>query len=202
MLNHRGTQTLNTKHLILRRFEMKDAADMFSNWANDPLVTRYLTWLPHVEQDVTRRVVRLWTDGYRDLNFYQWAVELRVIGQVVGSISVFDILEDVMKGETGYCLSRKYWGRGYMTEALSEVIRFCFDEVGFNRVQAMHDARNPASGRVMIKSGLMYEGRLHQYARNGLGEIVDVDMYAAINTEQTFNMTDREHEHVFFRNSL
>lgn len=202
MLNHAGTRTLSTKHLILRRFETKDAADMFANWANDPLVTRYLTWLPHVEQDVTRRVVRLWTEGYRDANFYQWAVELRLTGQVVGSISVFDILEDVMKGETGYCLSRKYWGKGYMTEALSAVVRFCFDEVGFSRIQAMHDARNPASGRVMIKSGLMYEGRLHRYARNGLGEIVDVDMYAAVNTDQAFAISEREGVHDFFRTRI
>jgi RimJ/RimL family protein N-acetyltransferase len=71
-----------------------------------------------------------------------------------------------------------------MTEALTRVVRFGLDTIGFDRVQAMHDVRNPASGRVMLKSGLAYEGRLRSYTKNGLGEIVDVDLYAIINSKR------------------
>ena len=180
MLNHVGTQILRTKNLVLRQFETGDAENMFNNWANDRVVTRYLTWLPHTDMEVTRNVVRIWANGYKDSNFYQWAIQERG-GQVIGSISLFDICEEVGRCETGYCIGRYYWGRGYMTETLSAVVRFGLETVGFDRIQAMHDVRNPASGRVMIKSGLAYEGRLRRYAKNGLGEIVDVDLYAVIN---------------------
>lgn len=182
MLNHVGTQTLYTKRLVLRRFEMGDVMDMYGNWAGDVIVTRYLTWLPHPDAEVTRRVVRQWVDGYREPDFYQWAVQ-EMEGPVIGSISFFDISEEPAKCETGYCLSRCCWGRGYMTEALTEIVRFGLETVGFERIQALHDVRNPASGRVMAKSGMQREGLLRRYVKNGLGEIVDVEIYAAVSRQ-------------------
>ncbi len=56
-----------------------------------------------------------------------------------------------------------------MPEALAEVIRFLFEEVGMNRIQATHDARNPNSGRVMEKCGMLYEGTMRQASRNNQG---------------------------------
>ena len=46
-MKHCGTQTLETERLILRRFTVRDADAMYTNWAADPEVTRYLTWPAH-----------------------------------------------------------------------------------------------------------------------------------------------------------
>lgn len=57
MLTHKGTQTINTDRLLLRRFEFDDAYDMFKNWANDSEVTKYLTWEPHNNVEVTKKII-------------------------------------------------------------------------------------------------------------------------------------------------
>lgn len=60
MLNHRGTQTLKTERLILRRFYVSDAQAMFENWANDERVTRFMSWFPHTspkEKKAFKKVV-------------------------------------------------------------------------------------------------------------------------------------------------
>ncbi|MBQ7283706.1 MAG: GNAT family N-acetyltransferase, partial [Oscillospiraceae bacterium] len=60
--------------------------------------------------------------------------------------------------EIGYCIGRKWWGKGLVAEAFSDLIRFFFEEVGAEKVCARHDVDNPASGRVMQKCGLKFEG--------------------------------------------
>ena len=53
-MNKAGTQKIETQRLILRRFKIEDAEDMYDNWASDPEVTRYLTWPVHSSLEVTR----------------------------------------------------------------------------------------------------------------------------------------------------
>lgn len=63
---------------------------------------------------------------------------------------------------------------------------FFFNEVGFNRIQAKHHKDNPASGKVMKKAGMKYEGRLREYFKNNDGEFVDCDLYSIIKADQKF----------------
>ena len=79
----------------------------------------------------------------------------------------------------GYCMGRTHWGKGIMTEALTALIDFFFTEVGVNRIEADHDPNNPASGRVMEKSGMIYEGTLRQAGRSNQG-IIDVSRWAIL----------------------
>ena len=77
----------------------------------------------------------------------------------------------------GYCLGQKWWGQGYMPEALSALISFFFDEVGANRIEAKHDRNNPKSGRVMQKCGMTQEGILRGVGFNNQG-ICDEVVYS------------------------
>ena len=63
-MNKTGTQRIETHRLILRRYRIEDAEDMFSNWASDPEVTKFLTWPPHSSVDVTRFVLNDWISRY------------------------------------------------------------------------------------------------------------------------------------------
>ena len=83
----------------------------------------------------------------------------------------------------GYCMSRAFWGRGIMPEALKAVMAYLFDEVGLNRIAACHDANNPKSGRVMEKAGMKREGVLRQAGKNNMG-ICDEVWYAAIKSDR------------------
>ena len=75
MITHKGTQTIHTERLILRKFTVDDAQAMFENWANDERVTRYLTWCPHESPEATKQLLELWCAAYEKPNTYNWVME-------------------------------------------------------------------------------------------------------------------------------
>ena len=194
MLTHKGTKTIETDRLILRQFTMEDAPAMFRNWANDDEVTKHLTWPTHSDVEVTKMVLSDWTSHYAKPDFYNWAIVLKENGgEPIGNISVVRINSNTDCATMGYCMSRAHWRKGVMPEALKAVVDFLFDEVGFNRIEAEHDVNNPASGRVMEKAGLRYEGTLRQSGRNNQG-IVDLVWRAILRSDWEKDITGQESE--------
>ncbi len=168
-MNKTGTKRIETPRLILRPFVPEDAEAMYRNWASDPAVTEFLTWPPHASVEATRLLLADWCPRYAGGDYFEWAIELRELGEAVGSIAAVKLNESVGAAELGYCLGRAWWGRGLMSEALGAVLDYLFDEVGLQRVAACHDARNPRSGRVMEKAGMRLEGTWRQAGRNNRG---------------------------------
>jgi [ribosomal protein S5]-alanine N-acetyltransferase len=74
VLLHKGTKAINTDRLLLRRFELDDAFNMFKNWANDSEVTKFLTWEPHSSLEITKEIIELWVNNYKDTKTYEWAI--------------------------------------------------------------------------------------------------------------------------------
>ena len=180
MMNHKGTITLETDRLILRQFELTDAEAMFRNWANDPEVTKFLTWPTHTSVDVSKAVISSWMDLYSNYTHYSWAIILKESGEPIGSIGVVKQDPDIDMVHIGYCIGRAWWRKGYTSEALIRLVRFFFDEVGVNRIESRHDRRNPNSGLVMIKAGLRYEGTLRESDKNNQGGFCDAAYYAIL----------------------
>ena len=181
-MEHKGTARLETKRLILRPFTLEDAEAMYHNYASDPAVVTYLTWPLHESAEATRELLKLWTAQYEKDDFYQWAIELRELGEVVGSISVVEWQKDADAPELGWCLGSKWWGRGLMPEAAAAVVKFLFEEVGVARITARYDIENPKSGRVMEKLGMSYEGTLRRHGKNNRG-VVDEVCYGLLREE-------------------
>ena len=178
-MEHRGTQLIETPRLILRMAQMADAEPMFRNWASDPEVTKFLTWPTYQSIDSAYYILDLWTKAYEKHDFYQWMIELKEIGESIGSISVVHHRDDIASAEIGYCIGQAWWRRGIVTEALGAVIDYLFEEVGMNRIEAKHDTNNPNSGCVMKKCGMQYEGTYRSADRNNQG-ICDVMQYAIL----------------------
>lgn len=155
-----GTIMLETDRLILRRIEKNDAFDMFNGWCNDNEVTRYLPWNPHGTIDVTNELLDMWVDDYKNSHVYRWIVILKDTNKPIGTVDVVNKDIDNKVFEIGYCYSKNSWGCGYATEVLSKVISFLFENVGVELVMAKHNENNPASGKVMQKSGMKYDGML------------------------------------------
>lgn len=182
-MQNKGTRTIETHRLILRPFRTEDAPAMFRNWAHDPVVTEYLTWPPHESETATAALLARWErETAEDPGVYQWAIELKSLGEPIGSISAMHVNEAVESAELGWCIGRKWWGQGIMPEAGAAVIAYLFDEVGLNRVAARHDVRNPKSGRVMQKLGMTQEGVLRQAGRCNAG-LVDEVVYSILRSE-------------------
>ena len=184
MLQHKGTQRLETTRLILRKFTMDDARAMYENWASDPEVTKFLTWPPHGSVGVTEQVLKSWVDGYGQDDFYQWAIVPKELGDApIGSISVVSHNDKARIAHIGYCIGKRWWHRGFTSEALQAVMDFLFDEVGVQRIETRHAPNNPHSGGVMKKCGMKYEGTLRRSDVNNQG-ICDACWYSILDDER------------------
>ena len=182
-MEHKGTEYLVTERLILRRFELSDAEAMFTNWANDEEVTRFLTWPPHADVSVTEAVLKEWIDNYEKPDYYQWAIVLKDAGnEPVGSIGAVFQNEKAELVHIAYCLAKRLWRRGITSEALQAVIDYLFDEVKYGCIQARYDTKNPGSGKVMEKCGMKYEGTLRHADWNNQG-ICDISYYSILRKE-------------------
>jgi len=152
---------------------------MFSNWANDMDVCRFMRWTPHKDKEESRDILNGWLEAYSRESFYQWAITLKTSKEPVGAIALAVINEYDLCGDIGYCIGKKHWGRGIVTEALKAVLNFAFTSVGFNRIEAYHSINNPASGKVMQKAGMTFEGMAKQKYRSITG-FEDSNMYSII----------------------
>ncbi|WP_067139380.1 GNAT family N-acetyltransferase [Oceanivirga salmonicida] len=173
---------IETDRLILRKFKVSDAKDMFENYANDEEVTKYITWKPHNNINETKTLLETWVKNYENGDYFLWAICLKVDNKVIGSIQAGK-LNDIFKStEIGYCLSKKYWNKGIMSEALNAVINYMFTNTDCTLIRARHDTRNINSGLVMKKCKIKYEGTLRQNGINNSG-ICDDAYYSILKEE-------------------
>jgi len=176
-LHHQGTITMETIRLVLRKFRLEDAKDMYQNWASDPEVCRFLLWGPHKDVQTSRRRIVQWLNQYDMDNSYVWAIELKRNKMTIGTISVEFSNESNRSCEIGYCIGRAYWNRGIMTEALRAVMHYLFYDIGYLCIRAKHDILNPASGKVMQKAGMHFVGYEYQVGTRRDGTYFDCAVY-------------------------
>ena len=181
-MEHKGTKTIETARLLLRPFTVSDAPAAYRNWCSEDAVTRYLTWQTHADETITQALMQTWAESYADPAVYQWAIELKSLGEPIGSISVVGKDERTEAVSIGYCIGSRWWRQGITTEAFRAVIAYLFEAVGVRRIEARHNVKNPNSGRVMRACGLTYEGTLRQAAADNQG-IVDVCVYSILRSE-------------------
>ncbi len=176
----RHPPTLYTERLALRPLQMADAQSIYE-WSSDPEVARYVLWEPHQSIWESREYIRYIRGLYRRHLPSSWGIEVRDTGvrSVMGTIGIMGWNPEYRTCEIGYSLSRACWGRGIMTEAASQMIQFLFEDLDVYRIEAQHDVRNPASGRVMEKCGMQKEGVLRGRVFNK-GEHIDVAMWAIV----------------------
>lgn len=158
---HTGTKTIETERLLLRRITLNDAQMMFDNWASDSEVSRYMRWDTHKDVSESAEIIEKWFNRYESDSVYHWGICLKS-GEMIGSLGIFSVDEHDERAEAGYCIGREFWNKGYTSEALSAVIAYMFSNTGINRIEAYHSVNNAASGKVMQKAGMRYEGFARQ----------------------------------------
>ncbi|MBE5761452.1 MAG: GNAT family N-acetyltransferase [Clostridiales bacterium] len=155
-MRHLGTQKITTKRMVLRRFDMSDARDMFNNWCSDAQAPRFFTWRPHSCISETQAILRDWIEKYEDEKYYHWVITNKANDEAIGYIYLDNIDEFDKSADVHYLICPKYRNMGAATEALKAVIEFAFYEADFSLIGSYHHESNPASGRVMQKSGMLY----------------------------------------------
>jgi ribosomal-protein-alanine N-acetyltransferase len=172
---------LTTNRLNLRAMRMSDARDIYE-YSCDPQVARHVLWEAHQNIHQTRAYIRYVLRQYRAGTPSSFCIELKDTGKVIGTIGFMWVSNENRSAEVGYSLSRSYWNKGIMTEALREIMRFGFETLNLNRIEAQHECDNPASGKVMEHVGMLREGTLRQRLYNK-SRFVDVELYAILRDE-------------------
>lgn len=153
--------SFETERLRLRKPVMEDADVIFGKYAQDPEVTKYLTWRPSRRIDETREFLRASLVAWRMGWSYHWTIVRREDQELMGMINA---RVENHKWEIGYVLARAYWGKGYMTEALSKLVTWALAQPEISRIWSVCDIENRASARVMEKAGMRREGTLPRWS--------------------------------------
>ncbi|MDA0346949.1 MAG: GNAT family N-acetyltransferase [Verrucomicrobia bacterium] len=169
-----------TENIAGRKPTLADTKAMFDTYAQDPEVTRYLVFKPYEKiedlQSWLSYIIKEWDKKPGIMYLLHKRNEPDVL---VGS---FSIIIDGFKAEVGYLLARPYWGQGMITEVLRYWIGWALAQPKIFRIGAVCDVDNPASGRVMEKAGMEFEGTLRRWSMHpNMGvEPRDVHSYAKV----------------------
>lgn len=156
----RSLPTLETERLVLRPLSPEDGP-VVQELGGDRRVAE-MTLLPH---PFGRDEVERWIGGRMERaeegKSVPFSVVLRQSEETIGHAGLVLDRENE-KAELYYWLGVSYWGRGYATELARELVRYAFEDLWLGRVYADHFARNPVSGRVLEKVGMVREGCLRR----------------------------------------
>ena len=147
---------LETERLILRRWKDSDAEDLYQ-YAKDPEVGPIAGWPPHQSIDESREVIRNVFNGKE-----AYAICLKTDGKAIGAIELklnghTDLTDRDDECELGYWLGKPFWGQGIMPEAVKEILRHAFEDIGMTKVWIGYYEGNSKSKRVQEKSGFRYQ---------------------------------------------
>ncbi|MCK5133580.1 MAG: GNAT family N-acetyltransferase [Candidatus Sabulitectum sp.] len=171
---------IETERLILRPFSLEDSTFVKEN-AGSEEVYRNTMGMPHpyLEENAVE-----WISGH-PLKFYQGkGLELAITlksGELMGVVGI-SVSKAHNRGELGYWLGKPYWNMGYCSEAATALVEYAFEEMGLHKITSRHFLHNPASGRVLEKTGFAKEGLLRdEYLKDR--SYLSVAVYGLLKTD-------------------
>ena len=153
---------LNTERLTLRQLQQSDLAELVRQVNQPEIFANILNFPnPYTEQDAADRMDFV-TKGYEEGARVVFAIAMQESDAFMGEVGLhFD--RDHNRAEMGCWIGEAFRNKGYMTEAVRAVLRFGFEELGLHKIMATHFLENGASGKVLVKSGMILEGELKDH---------------------------------------
>ncbi|RCX19742.1 ribosomal-protein-alanine N-acetyltransferase [Fontibacillus phaseoli] len=143
--------TLESERLRLRKIGAGDAEALFC-CINHPLVRRYTSFQRGTLM-FPARLFRYFEDTYQSLRDLHFAIEVKETGCLIGVCSLQFWVRETGKARLGYLLSPEFWNKGFATEAVKSLLKYGFDTLNLNRIEARCSVDNPASEQVLRKCG-------------------------------------------------
>jgi len=160
------TPILKTDRLILRPFKEDDTKNVFECWESDHEVAKYMFWTSHDDIEKTKEWILFELGQIEKQDWYRFAIVLKDTDELIGTALIY-YEEEVESWEIGYNLGKKYWNKGYTTEAMNKVIDFAKNQLKLSQIVGRYAKENPASGNVMNKLGFKYEKDIPYECNNG-----------------------------------
>ena len=156
--------TLTTPRLLLRPFAQADAPRV-QELASEFAIADTTCNIPHPYPDgAAEQWINTHAERWAQRQALTLAITRRAEGDLLGAISLH-FNDHFDRAEMGYWLGQPYWKQGYTSEAAQALVAYGFEQLGLQRIFAYHFVRNPASGRVMRKAGMSYEGTLRGHTK-------------------------------------
>ena len=173
--------TISLERLILRPFTLADSPRVHI-LAGDKYVAETTLHIPHpYEEGEAEKWISTHEKDYESKGTITLGVAQKEDNQIIGAIAL-GINRDNEHGEISYWIGKPYKGKGYCTEAAKGLVRYGFEQENLNRIYARYIDNNPASGKVMEKIGMQYEGRLRQHVKKW-GKYYDLYHYGILKCE-------------------
>ena len=155
------TPRIETDRLLLRKIQETDVNDIFDCWMQDEDVSRYMCWKASGDIAETRNFVQFELEQIENEKWYRWIIVLKESGKIIGTCLVFYNEDDKESHwDISYNLGKKYWGNGYITEAMTEVMRFAETELGMEECMTVYAKVNINSANVLHKLGFIDESEI------------------------------------------
>lgn len=174
---------IETDRLILRGPTMKDIEPLYQLRTN-PEVLKNIFKEPMKLMQESIDLVNKIQDDYENSNGINWAVTLKLTGEMIGMLGLWRIIKEHYRAEIGYTLLPQYWNQGLISEAMKSVLNFTFTELKIHSIEANLDPANNASEKVLLKAGFMKEGYFKEdfFFR---GKFYDTLTYGIVNPNKT-----------------
>lgn len=172
-------KSLETERLFLSMFTLDDAEDVYA-YASNPNVGPHAGWAPHASVEESRKIIE---EIFMPPE--AWAVREKGKDTVIGVVALEPdrLRPDANSRELGYNLAEEHWGKGYMTEAAKEVIRFGFEELGLDQIGICTSPVNKRSQSIIKKCGFTYEGTIRRTYQIYDGSLRDSQVYSLLKEE-------------------
>jgi len=173
--------TLATPRLLLRPLVAADAPTLFTAFS-DPETTRYWSTAPWPSVADAQTLIAKDRLALPAGEYLRLGLELRATGALIGMCNLFQWVRPCRRAELGYGMQRAHWGHGLMHEALTALLRFGFEQLDLNRVEADVDPRNVGSVRSLERLGFIKEGLLRERWIVD-GEVSDTGFYGLLRSD-------------------
>ncbi|MGD7043119.1 GNAT family N-acetyltransferase [Jeotgalibacillus proteolyticus] len=178
MIYKEKEKTIETKRLLLRLFNEKDAPEVANLCHNYNLYINTL-YLPYpYDQEDALSWIKHHLDHFNENKSYELAITDKVTGTLLGAIALSNN-PTFKNGEMAYWVGEAYWGNGYATEAAKGMLEFAFMEKNYNKVFARYFDSDAASGKVIEKIGMKKEGVLKEHVVKE-GKYIDLVHYGIL----------------------
>ena len=171
MIDGDALPALDAPRVRLRWLVQKDVDALFAIFSDEQMM-RYWSSTAMKERSEAEDLLTRIHRQFADKSAFQWGIERKGDGELLGTCTLFNIHVANMRAEVGYCLRSAHWGRGFMGEALSALIEHAFGVLKLRRLEADVDPKNASSLRILGRMGFQREGLLRERWNVG-GEIQD-----------------------------
>lgn len=177
---------IETVRLVLRQITKDDADDLFK-YLSDEKVMKYYGLEPFNSIDEALKEIEWYHSIFEENSGIRWGITWKGSGKVIGSCGYLNKVPEHFRSDIGFELSQDFWRQGIASEALEAVIRYGFEQLNLQRIQALIEPPNISSQKLVERNGFMKEGLLRNYEYT-CGKFDDLFMYSLIKQDFENNL--------------